>query len=1322
MNWRISSVLISVMIGTTVSALGDADRALQHLDAVMDQYHSEFFVYSDHVAGGNHGYPSGWMGSVSSLQYEDCWTNSIFAGRSCIRVQFTPGYHGAWSGVIFQSVENNWGSVLGGGIDLSGATKLTFVARGENGGEKVEFFVGSVEGSHGDSFPKRTLGYITLDATWREYEIDLTGLDLSHVVGLFGFVLNAPNSPDGATFYIDEVCYDLPRLDAPRFLNSYVMTAAVEPDQYLHNACFVYDQALALLAYLFRGTQDDLTRAGLVADALVFAMDNDRFYTDGRLRNAYMSGDLVDPITGKARIPGWMDPVSNTWYEDEYQVSSYSGNLAWVMIALLSQHAEVGGLQYLNAAIALGNWIETHTRDERGSGGYTGGYHGWEPSPEKLMWKSVEHNIDIYVAFERLYEATQDNVWHARASHAKQFVESMWNAQDSHFWTGTLKDGATVNTNTIPLDVQAWAVLALNAYYPAVDWAEQHCGCSSDGFSGFDFDTDLDGVWPEGMGQLSLAHAIAGQGQRALDVLFELGRIQALATNGNGLGLVAATHDSLSTGFDWEYFNRLHVGATAWYAFSNTSSNQCYNPYWHSKFDILRWEDQTDAVIPGSDTNILGMGIGLTRFDSIQAVYEPVGNRIHVAQTRTDGVNNRRELWVKSVGSEGIRSWFVGYCYYARSAACPISIATHPATGDPAVAYRDEQSALAFTQFANDKWNSEIVTSVGWHASLGFHPSDHYPAIAFHVVEGPDWNLWYASKASGTWTSFRRSWADACFESLKFHPVTGNPCIAYKTLGWSPGHASRLLYEGSSGTAHVDGAPEYVGGGASLAFGTAGSPHISHIDHSGDYLKLASWTGTTWTNRVIDEGFDGEITSLALSGNDEIFVSYASSFGTTKTLKFVTSTDGLTWAVQTLAQSADLSPWSSVVVDSSNTPYVAYIADGAAWLASLQGEEIQEEDGTTDGDLNSFIMNSGVNLPWIHYGHDIGASPYGAHDGFASNRSALEEDFAFLRTNGVKVCRVFLFCDFRTGLEYDINGNILGVDEYVYGDMQTLVEVAASNLIHLIAVLMDHTLADGIEMEEGNQVGEHPDFITNTVRRAQLIDNVIRPFVREFGMTDGIEWDVWNEPRLASAVSQADVRLFLEACAAAIASETSDARVCFGSYDRYHLDDYGNAACNRTQIHFYEHMTYWDFDTPAAEIYGGDVFFGEASPTNVAYKLGTAVSNGYSGVLFWSLNGNDGYPFREVADEYREWIHSVFSHVNRDLTIVDMEVGESPCLTVAPTYPQNRYRLDCSTDFTEGRWITVGETVGSAVGDSTVIPVGDTEPDVPRFFRVVAEL
>jgi hypothetical protein len=367
----------------------------------------------------------------------------------------------------------------------------------------------------------------------------------------------------------------------------------------MRNTAFVYDNSLALIAFLAFDKMDDEGRAGLLAEALLYALEYDRYFDDGRLRNAYQGGDLVIPPgwepNGRkrtVRMPGWQDignpadPEDDQWLETEFDVSTHTGNLAWAMIALLSYYEEKGkSARYLNGAIVIGEWIESHCRAHptSGTGGYTGGRQGWEkpdpPGQAVITWKSTEHNIDLYVAFARIYLLTGDLKWKERALYAKRFVESMWDPVEGRFWTGTKDDGETINKDVLPADVNAWALLAFGdtiKYGRGLTWVENNCYAENNGFKGFDFNNDRDGVWFEGTAHMVLAYSLLSQYDKVGFYLYEMERAQTYGPNSNGLGIIAASKDELTTGFDWRYYTRLHIGATAWFIFAEND----YNPYW----------------------------------------------------------------------------------------------------------------------------------------------------------------------------------------------------------------------------------------------------------------------------------------------------------------------------------------------------------------------------------------------------------------------------------------------------------------------------------------------------------------------------------------------------------------------------------------------------------------------------------------------------------------------------------------------------------------------------------------------------------------------
>jgi hypothetical protein len=571
-------------------------KAYQHLSEVMDQYHQAFDVYTDLDAGGNHFVHRAKMGTAVST--DDAYTGTAHSGSTSIANSFS-GTGTNWGGWSFQNgvlpagttrPTDNWGSYPNAGINLSGATALTFWARGAKGNERVEFFAFGMSGAYPDSAPKRTTCgattpcYVTLSTSWQQYTITLSGLNLSYITQGFGWVTNAPqNGNQPITFYLDDIRYNKPHQSDLHFLTSYEPAIpATAADRQLRQVAYTYDNALALSAFVAEG---DWTRAKLLADAFVYAHQHDRAYTDGRLRNAYTSGDLVLPPgwspSGSARIPGYWDAAHGSWMEDSDQVGTSTGNVAWAMLALLDYYKARGGATYLTAAQELGQWVVANTYDERGAGGYTGGFVGHEPAPTQQLWKSTEHNLDLVAAFTRLYEATGNAAWQAYAQHARDFVSAM-NVEGRYFATGTQTDGVTINPQAVPLDTQSWSFLALGdtaLTRAALATAEVSHTVSYAGFEGFDFNTDRDMPWPEGTAQMVVAYGFAKDNAQSQRYLNALRWLQANATHGNAKGLVAAPADGLTTGFGWVYNNRLHVGATAWMVFAERHYNPFYGTY-----------------------------------------------------------------------------------------------------------------------------------------------------------------------------------------------------------------------------------------------------------------------------------------------------------------------------------------------------------------------------------------------------------------------------------------------------------------------------------------------------------------------------------------------------------------------------------------------------------------------------------------------------------------------------------------------------------------------------------------------------------------------
>ena len=80
------------------------------------------------------------------------------------------------------------------------------------------------------------------------------------------------------------------------------------------------------------GEKEHPLLAARLAEGLRLAQAQDRFWTDGRLRNAYAAGRQVPDAPASARPPGWWDAVSGRWVEDGYAAGSASGPIAFTML------------------------------------------------------------------------------------------------------------------------------------------------------------------------------------------------------------------------------------------------------------------------------------------------------------------------------------------------------------------------------------------------------------------------------------------------------------------------------------------------------------------------------------------------------------------------------------------------------------------------------------------------------------------------------------------------------------------------------------------------------------------------------------------------------------------------------------------------------------------------------------------------------------------------------------------------------------------------------------------------------------------------------
>lgn len=160
----------------------------------------------------SHFIPSGWMGDGiykrQYVQFEPSHRGEFYPDgedQLSIRVSYNPGPE-RWTGIYWQYPDKNWGDTLG--IKIKKANHISFWAKGETGGEVVEFKSGGIGGrKYQDSYTV-SLGKKMLSNSWNRFTLDLNNQDLSNVIGAFAWIASADDNPNGLAFYLDEIKFE----------------------------------------------------------------------------------------------------------------------------------------------------------------------------------------------------------------------------------------------------------------------------------------------------------------------------------------------------------------------------------------------------------------------------------------------------------------------------------------------------------------------------------------------------------------------------------------------------------------------------------------------------------------------------------------------------------------------------------------------------------------------------------------------------------------------------------------------------------------------------------------------------------------------------------------------------------------------------------------------------------------------------------------------------------------------------------------------------------------------------------------------------------
>jgi hypothetical protein len=284
----------------------------------------------------------------------------------------------------------------------------------------------------------------------------------------------------------------------------------------------------------------------------------------------------------------------------------------------------------------------------------------------------------------------------------------------------------------------------------------------------------------------------------------------------------------------------------------------------------------------------------------------------------------------------------------------------------------------------------------------------------------------------------------------------------------------------------------------------------------------------------------------------------------------------------------------------------------------------------------------GANLPWLEYGQDFGASAWRPRGGVSQPdlRERMCEALVRLADAGAEVVRWWLLGDGRAGLLLDADGELVGLDDYVFADMDAAVETLQDAGLRAVFVLTDFLWFAPARVVNGVQTGGRRSLVRRRGLRARLVESVFAPIARRYAREPAVAgWDLLNEPEWATlglaapdprrAVSRRTMRAYLGDLVAAFRGERVEQPLSVGLASARGLSLVRRLGLDVYQVHWYEHndplaalvlpvaargldrpLLLGEFPTRGASVAPGRI-------------LALAEAAGYSGALAWSLLATD---------------------------------------------------------------------------------------------------
>ncbi len=283
----------------------------------------------------------------------------------------------------------------------------------------------------------------------------------------------------------------------------------------------------------------------------------------------------------------------------------------------------------------------------------------------------------------------------------------------------------------------------------------------------------------------------------------------------------------------------------------------------------------------------------------------------------------------------------------------------------------------------------------------------------------------------------------------------------------------------------------------------------------------------------------------------------------------------------------------------------------------------------------------GVNLPWLDYGQDFGASAWRPQGGVAQadRRERMHEALSRVADTGTGLVRWWLLGDGRSGLRETASGRRVRLDEHLLDDLEAAVEGLRRAGLRVIFVLSDFLWFAAPRLVDGVQTGGRGYLARESGLRAELMGAVFAPVVERWGREPTIAaWDLCNEPEWATlglgtldprqALSRRQMRAFLQDLLATVRSRASQP-LTVGLASARWLRFVRGLGLDFYQVHWYDSLD--PVTTLVAPVarrrLDRPLLLGEFPTRGAGLApeaiVERAVEAGYSGALAWSLLATD---------------------------------------------------------------------------------------------------